>query len=639
MGDTEYIAGLPPLIHAPIFAACYCVLACALGLRFLRVTRLESKQLTAVESGLLAVTLGVGLLQFLPLALSVLHLLSPASVRVSVLALAVLLVKDEWRVLKGSYSLLSKAVWGRVPPLLFAWALLVIALLLLVLPHTLVFGPFGDDDGYHLSAPARWLKAGTLAYLPTFTHTNAGLGFEMSYLIALAFGESTGAKLLHYCMGVFTLGAVVAVARRLGDWVAGITAVSLLLIDTRVVQVALLLSVAYVDFPACLSVVIGVLLWLAWRESKQRELLWSLALCAGLTASFKFTALSMVGVWLVVVAHELRTQRHSFRQAWPTLLRFGALAAVPVLPWLARNALVTGNPVYPLFASWIPSRDWTVEQGQVFGRYIRYFSWAIASGARLGEPSRQLILLGVATFVVVATGFFCWRIKEPASRTLLGVAGAFTLLCIGLTGLLLRYWLPGVICFTVVLCVAMSRAAAARVPQWSHIRYWPAIVFVAFALALQLRYEKLTGELFKHARMALGLPLLDREHDDASRMWAFIRSQTEPDARILAGAFYSTFGASSFGCFPANRQCFTTDSHLQTFIDLREWGAFLRSIRGAKIKYVLMSDRQFSPGRQGFSFLANENEYAFCQRLTRERGELLFRAHHLELFRLEVAGY
>jgi hypothetical protein len=318
----------------------------------------------------------------------------------------------------------------------------------------------------------------------------------------------------------------------------------------------------------------------------------------------------------------------------PALVRFGSLAAVPVLPWLVRNALVTGNPVYPLFANWIPSRDWTVEQGQVFGRYIRYFSWAIASGARLPEPSRHLILLGVAALVLVATSLFCWRIRDSASRTLLSLAGAFTLLCIALTGLLLRYWLPGVICFTVVICVAVSRAAAARVPAWSHVRYWPAIVFVAFALAIQLRYERLTGELFKHARVAVGLPLLADEYDDASRMWGFIRSQTEPDARILAGAFYSTFGASSFGCFPANRQCFTTDSHLQTFIDLRDWAAFLRSIDGAKIQYVLMSDRQFSPGRQGFKFLANENEYAFCERLTRERGELVFRARHLGLFRL-----
>jgi hypothetical protein len=347
----------------------------------------------------------------------------------------------------------------------------------------------------------------------------------------------------------------------------------------------------------------------------------------------------MVGVWIVVVALELRRQRVSVGQSLPVLFRFGALAALPVLPWFVRNLLVTGNPVYPLFAGWIPSRDWTAEQGQVFARYIRYFSWAIASGARLGEPSRQLILLGVAGLVVAGTCVVCWRIKEPALRTLLALAGAFTLLCIGLTGLLLRYWLPGVICFTVVICVAASRAAAVRVSNWTSVRYWPAIAFVVFALGLQIRYEKITGDLLKHARMALGLPLHEREHDDASRMWAFIRSKTEPDARILAGAFYSTFGASSFGCFPANRQCFTTDSHLQTFIDLREWGAFLRSIRGAKIQYVLMSDRQFSPGRQGFSFLANENEYAFCQRLTRERGQLVFRAHHLELFRLEVAGY
>ncbi len=375
MQDSESFAGLPPLIHAPLFALAYYLLACALGLRFLRSTGLASKLLTRVETGLLAITLGVGLLQFLPVALAVPRQLSPASVRISVLVLSLVLLKDQWRVIKALYAALRRVRSNGVPPLLLAWALPFVAMLLLLLTHALVFGPFGDDDGYHLSAPLRWLKAGTLTYLPTFTHTNAGLGFEMSYVIALAFGEDLGAKMLHYCMGVLTLGAIAACARRLGDWVAGLTAVSLLLINNHVVQLPQLLSVAYVDFPACLSVFAGVLLWFVWRESRDLKLLWCLALCAGLTAAFKFTALSMIGVWLVLVALELRKQKTPAWQSLQVLLRFGSLAAVPVLPWLVRNLLVTGNPVYPLFDRWIPTRDWTAEHGAIFARSIRYFSW------------------------------------------------------------------------------------------------------------------------------------------------------------------------------------------------------------------------------------------------------------------------
>jgi hypothetical protein len=66
-----------------------------------------------------------------------------------------------------------------------------------VLVCTSLMGSFGDDDGYHLLAPKRWLASGTLDYLATYAHTNAPMGFEMLYAIALSLGNPTAAKMLH----------------------------------------------------------------------------------------------------------------------------------------------------------------------------------------------------------------------------------------------------------------------------------------------------------------------------------------------------------------------------------------------------------------------------------------------------------
>ena len=117
-----------------------------------------------------------------------------------------------------------------------------------------------------------------------------------------------------------------------------------------------------------------------------------------------------------------------------------------------------------------------------------------------------------------------------------------------------------------------------------------------------------------------------------------IRELTPPDAKILVAAFYTTFGSTSFGCFPFDRQCFVTDSHAQRYIRLDTWPAFVDSVAAAGIQYVLISEQQFAANRHGFTFEAGTNEYPFCARLVAEYGELIAKGEHLLLYRLQALG-
>jgi hypothetical protein len=500
------------------------------------------------------------------------------------------------------------------------------------LVHALAFGSFGDDDGYHLSAPARWLHEQTLSYLPTYTNTNTSMGFEMLYAIALSFGEPVGAKLLHYSAGLWTLLSIVVCARRLGDKTAGLISVSALLISTPIVDLSYIFPLAYVDFPSCWAAVVSVLAWLAWRRHPNQQGLLVVALCAGIAVSFKLTAAPLVVAWICAITLELRIRGTSWLEIVKRLIVFGFVAAVPMCLWPLRNFLVTGNPIYPMLAGFIETRDWSIEQTQIFWRFMHLYDWGVASGARLSEEARKALILLAALLVVGLAGLLSWLTRDLTLRILLAVATIYTVLCALLTGLVFRYWLFGIVCFTLVAAIVLRQL----VPQLARGRS-VALALITIAFLVQIDAERRRPQRFLgDVTIATGMRTPEQVHadDPVWQLWGKIRELTPADAKILVDAFYTTFGASSFGCFPIDRKCFTTDSMLQRFIRLDTWPSFLNSLTAAGIQYVLISDQQFAVNRHGFTFTEGTNEYPFCARLVAQYGEVVTKSEHLSLYRL-----
>jgi hypothetical protein len=376
----------------------------------------------------------------------------------------------------------------------------------------------------------------------------------------------------------------------------------------------------------------SVLAWLVWRRHPNLQGLLVVALCAGVAVSFKLTAAPLVVAWICTIALELRIRGTSWREVVKQLIVFGAVAAAPTCLWLLRNFLVTGNPIYPMFAGFIETRDWSIEQTQIFSRYTHYYSWGIASGARLSEEARKALVLLTALLVVGSAGLLSWLTREVTLRILLALTTIYTVLCVLLTGLYFRYWLFGIVCFTLVAAIVLRRL----VPQLAR-RRGIALALIATALLVQIDAQRRQPQRFlDDLSVATGVRTPSQVHADDPiwQLWGKIRELTPADAKILIAAFYTTFGASSFGCFPIDRTCFTTDSHLQRFIRLDTWPAFLNSLTAAGIQYVLISDQQFSANRHGFTFTEGTNEYPFCARLVAEYGEVIAKSEQLSLYRL-----
>jgi hypothetical protein len=617
----------PPILYAPLFAILFFWLLVALGFRLTRLMHVPLGTLTPWEKGLVCAAVGGGTIQYLPLVLSVFGRLSVVSVRACIAVLAVLLLPDGIHIVRR----LAMVVKGRgrhsSPEVVLWWSLLALfAGLLLVRAVVVAVG--GDDDGYHLMAPKRWLEAGGLTYLPTYSHTNAPMGFEMLYLIALAVSSVEGAKLLHFAAGLLCMLGVGVAGLRLGGRAIAFFAVALLMVPNPFYDVPFLFSVAYNDLAVCWMTVTCLVIWLICRERPADRLLWCGALCAGFAGSFKFTALSVGIALALIVFSKAVTDGFKWGRAISVTVKCGLVSVVPVLPWLLRNWHVTGNPLYPMLSSIIPTRDWSEEQARVFSLFFRYYNWAKASGSRLGLHQRKELLFGVALCALVAMIVAIAVARRRDLREMLVFAAVMIVMALGLTGLYFRFWLPATMC----LALFAASVAAAR---WSErAMVWAAVLLLAVGLSIRVRAE--SEELPRDLRMAAGLSSREQEYgtDPMWSTWSYINTKTPAGAHVLLASFYTTVGASSGAAFWADRPTYVTDSHIQDYIRLSDWPAFLDSIRTAAIDFVVISDMQFAAGRHGFTFTAGTNEYPFCVRLVQQYGTLLTQYEHWQVYRI-----
>jgi len=226
------------------------------------------------------------------------------------------------------------------------WVALIIVAALLNLLGALA-PPFEYDElEYHLGAPSEYLKAGRIIELPHNFYSDLPQLTEMLYLLAMKMTSDGAAKLLHWSFGLLAALAVYAVAAKL--W------------SRRIAQIAAALfyclpfvqdlsQTARIDLATTFfaTLAFGALL-LDW---------WVLAAAvAGCAVATKWPAVAVV--WLPAVLF-LATTTKSLRR--PALFAF--LSSLFILPWLLKNWLLTGNPVYPLFFG---GAHWSDAQAALF---------------------------------------------------------------------------------------------------------------------------------------------------------------------------------------------------------------------------------------------------------------------------------
>jgi hypothetical protein len=196
---------------------------------------------------------------------------------------------------------------------------------------------------YHLTMPQAYIQIGSFPYLPWIVMSGMPQTTEMLYTLAMGLGGAQGATVLGWFFALLSLLGLAGFARgRLDNPAGWVAPISLLVGFTFAISMAW----GYVDWLGLFFGLGAILCLDEWRDTGRGRLLFFAGLFAGFAFSTKYTAgflsLALFGAFCW----------HSFKRRekfFPPLMLLVGGALLAALPWLSRNWVNTGNPVYPFF--------------------------------------------------------------------------------------------------------------------------------------------------------------------------------------------------------------------------------------------------------------------------------------------------
>jgi hypothetical protein len=200
-----------------------------------------------------------------------------------------------------------------------------------------------DALAYHLTLPQTYLEGGRVVYLPWHVMTGLPQTVEMLYTWMMALAGAEGAAVLGWLASHMMVLGLVAYLRQSVDLrAAWVGAAALMGGYTLAASTAW----AYVDWWG-LVFGFGMLVCLDhWQQEQRTNWLVYAGLFAGLALSCKYTAgVALLAGLVFVLWHTRRSMTDLVKSGG----MFATAAVVVMLPWLVKNTLTTGNPVYPLY--------------------------------------------------------------------------------------------------------------------------------------------------------------------------------------------------------------------------------------------------------------------------------------------------
>jgi len=265
-----------------------------------------------------------------------------------------------------------------------AWPLLAVCALVLVAELAPMLAPpiGGDQTKYQLAyprlyaahaglVPTPWCLWGQMQFLPNFV-----------FAIAFALRGDVLARFLNGTFGVLAALALAALVRRHLGPRSGAAAGALFF--TLPITWSLMTR-AGADLALVLYAALAVSALLDWIVTAHGADLRRAALLAGLAGGSKVMGLlvpALVGATVLgmLAWRGVRVQRMATAAA-----TFGLLAALAASPWYVRNAVDTGNPLYPFGYEVFGGRYWSSAASDYLAEYYHQYQTAHASH-REGAP-------------------------------------------------------------------------------------------------------------------------------------------------------------------------------------------------------------------------------------------------------------
>ncbi|WP_339137791.1 MAG: glycosyltransferase family 39 protein [Candidatus Electrothrix sp. GW3-4] len=211
--------------------------------------------------------------------------------------------------------------------------------------------PFSRDALiHHLQLPKLYLQHGGIYEIPELVFSYYPMNLDLLYMGALSLGSDILAKYIHIFFGLGTaLLLYLHLKKRLSATYGLLGALFFLSIP---IIVKLSITV-YVDLGLVFFSTAALLLLFRWLETKQPRDLLLAGICCGLGIGTKYNGLLVLFILTFILPILfIRTQEQKQGTA-PAAVKAAVLFCLAALltasPCLIRNAVWTGNPLYPLY--------------------------------------------------------------------------------------------------------------------------------------------------------------------------------------------------------------------------------------------------------------------------------------------------
>ncbi len=446
-----------------------------------------------------------------------------------------------------------------------------------------------DSLLYHIAVPKFYMLAHKIYYVRDFMPADYPLNGEMLFMLAMVVKDDTVAQLVSYFMSVWLLLGAFVFARRFYSYRAGVVSVALLLTVSVVINKV---PVNNNDTVLALFTLAAVYALVAWWETRQNGWFYLSGLMLGVTAGSKYSGFfTLVSVGLLAVVLMVITKRKG-RGAVPGMAKmigvFALAASIGVGPWLIKNYLFTGNPVYPMFVPVFGGRDWMPAATQVFQNTVRNANF-VATGTlgnlavlwqlTIREPSEMTI--GPALLAFLPFAFKRDQISKGSVFIPLLAAAGFLIPWALLLAQVARFAIPGLVLLTIVIAAGIDRFVGGR-------RIPGAMVAVLLGVAVLANTFVLVVDQYK--AFDIGLALTSHreftKRNTLARMSGFINGRIPADKKIAMVIDNRAYYLNKRPLLMLNP---LNNGRLDQ-IDIKNPDELLRIFKSEKVDYVFATD-------------------------------------------------
>lgn len=408
---------------------------------------------------------------------------------------------------------------------------------LLYLVHVLAPETRTDAMGYHLGLVQRYYRANGFVPITTNIYAQISQGAEMLYLLAYSVGRESAAKVVHFGFLVATSGAILTLASRFRAPTAGVFAAVVFVTCPVVIPDA---ASAYNDCALAFALLMVFYVLALWRAHGGAEWLTIMGLLIGFCFAIKYTG--VIAVWASIVpVVTILSRGQKWRRAIGALALIASTAASIGLPWLAKSALVTGNPLAPFFNSWFRNQFFSVEWEKAysfamqsyrsgpFDRWEQLLSapFDLVIGERYGGSMGWMLLLAPVALLAVRrqfgralllASFVCalpWFLNAGARFLIPSMLFGVLALGLVLQDVGRRVRLPLVATLLAIQCLTSWPAFRG---SWYHPGLWSV---EGFPLRAALRLEPEKWHLARNVRFFLLADHIDRIAASDTRVLSF----------------------------------------------------------------------------------------------------------------------